>query len=410
MRLRVASLLARGRDVASTVASLREQVNDVRPSALLWLTDRPAAAEPLAQAMATWSEASVGALSQAGLIGGGLEHSGARDEVNAVALAISLPEGASCLPFSSEPDGLPEQLPWAEMAAAPPEQSPHLFLLAAPPRGASFPLERWLGMLDTALPWSKKVGGLVGGGRGGGLFMGATPHRGGAVGLSLQGVDLEARSFQGAIPIGPSYEITACEGNLIRELDHQPVGEVLGQTIEAFEATQRDEEGAGDGASLMCGISVPSRAASAAAAGVGDPRQGLGHEFVVRALLGFSSEHSVIAVGASPDLLSALGARLQLHSFSQAAARAEMQAGAATLRASPGGFMVSCLGRGEALYDEAGVESAILKAAPAAAEDDLALAGFFAGGEIGPVGARTFVHTFTTTVGLLRERKDSDRG
>ena len=33
---------------------------------------------------------------------------------------------------------------------------------------------------------------------------------------------------------------------------------------------------------------------------------------------------------------------------------------------------------------------------------ELELAGFFANGEIGPVGARTFVHTFSTVVGLLR--------
>ena len=33
----------------------------------------------------------------------------------------------------------------------------------------------------------------------------------------------------------------------------------------------------------------------------------------------------------------------------------------------------------------------------------LALTGFLAGGEIGPVGSRTFVHTYTTTIGLLRE-------
>ena len=70
---------------------------------------------------------------------------------------------------------------------------------------------------------------------------------------------------------------------------------------------------------------------------------------------------------------------------------------------APGGLMVSCLGRGEALYGAAGVESELLREAYGR---ELALAGLFAGGEIGPVGARTFVHTYTTTIGLLRERRD----
>jgi len=60
--------------------------------------------------------------------------------------------------------------------------------------------------------------------------------------------------------------------------------------------------------------------------------------------------------------------------------------------------MVSCLGRGEALYGESGVETSALKAAFG---QDIALAGFFAGGEIGPVGSRTFVHTYATTLGIL---------
>ena len=50
-----------------------------------------------------------------------------------------------------------------------------------------------------------------------------------------------------------------------------------------------------------------------------------------------------------------------------------------------------------ALYGQDGVESEALG-------PSLELAGFFANGEIGPVGGRTFVHTFSTSVGLLRRR------
>ena len=57
---------------------------------------------------------------------------------------------------------------------------------------------------------------------------------------------------------------------------------------------------------------------------------------------------------------------------------------------------------GAGLYGELGAESRELAEAlgPAATGG---LAGWFAGGEIGPVGQRTFVHTYTTSLALLRE-------
>ena len=56
---------------------------------------------------------------------------------------------------------------------------------------------------------------------------------------------------------------------------------------------------------------------------------------------------------------------------------------------------------GAGLYGEVGAESRELAEAlgPATAGG---LAGWFAGGEIGPVGQRTFVHTYTTSLALLR--------
>lgn len=391
MSLRVASLVARGRDVRQVAETLRAHALAFEPSALFWITD---ANEPdiIANVMADCSQAAVGAVSKSGLIGDGLEWSPKLGEVSATALAIGLPNGATAQSFSSTIDGLPN-LPaesWATFASAVPEASPHMLLMATPPRHGAFPLERWLGMLDTALPWARKVGGLTAGGEGI-LYAGAERHDGGAVGLALQGVDLQARSFQGAIPIGASYEITASDGNLVQGLDGHAVGDVIGDTIDEFLSSD------GQSGSLMCGVSVPTRAAARGSTDETDDE----HEYVIRAILGFSKQHSILAVGASPDLLSAPGARLQLHSFSAEAARAELRAGAAAIGRENlcGGLLVSCAGRGEALYGEAGVETAELKRALG---DQLAVAGMFAGGEVGPVGARTFVHTYTSTVGLLR--------
>ena len=131
---------------------------------------------------------------------------------------------------------------------------------------------------------------------------------------------------------------------------------------------------------------------------------------MVRSILGYSQAQSTLIVGAAPELLSAPGARLQLHAFSadnserelraRAQALAERRDEAGALLPPPsGGLMIPCVGRGPTLYGAEGVESAELARALGSS---LQLAGFFAGGEIGPVGSRTFVHTYTTTVGLLR--------
>ena len=66
------------------------------------------------------------------------------------------------------------------------------------------------------------------------LFVNGVQHDGGAVGLALEGVAMEAASMQGALPIGPSFAITESEGNFIRALDGKEVGEALEPVLDAF--------------------------------------------------------------------------------------------------------------------------------------------------------------------------------
>jgi hypothetical protein len=76
-------------------------------------------------------------------------------------------------------------------------------------------------------------------------------------------------------------------------------------------------------------------------------------------------------------------------------------------------LVFSCLGRGESLYGREDVESAHLQRAAGANGVDggeepifpFPTAGLFAGGEIGPVGARTYLHSFTTSLALFRDRE-----
>ena len=186
---------------------------------------------------------------------------------------------------------------------------------------------------------------------------------------------MDALCCQGALPVGPSFAISASEANIIRELDGRDVAEAVDGILSQFSEPPR----AGNQV-VMAGISVPTRpaaampppaadddhASNAAAAAFASSSQ---CAYVVRSIVGYSRAHSALLVGASPELLHAPGARLQLHAFSAANARSEVQAAAAALatRAAGGGYntggyagglMVACVGRGASLYGEEGVESA----------------------------------------------------
>ena len=77
--------------------------------------------------------------------------------------------------------------------------------------------------------------------------------------------------------------------------------------------------------------------------------------------------------------------------------------------------LFACGGRGEGLFRENGVDSQAIREAT----DEAPCVGFFANGELGPVGARisdgadripTYLHGFTATCGVLVDTSSGDAG
>ena len=66
--------------------------------------------------------------------------------------------------------------------------------------------------------------------------------------------------------------------------------------------------------------------------------------------------------------------------------------------------MVTCVNRGEKLYDDVGVETATLADAWRQNGVLVPTAGFFAGSEIGPIGYRSYTHSFVASLALFRPR------
>ena len=175
-QLRCQSLHAAGGDARAVARALLAAL-DKRPGILLWLADTTQP-DHIAAELDTAAPVVVGGVSRAGLIGGQGEYEGKAQVERAVALAVTLPTGATATAFHSSPTGLPD-LPaatWEIFATAPPDASPHLLMMGAPPHDAAFPIEPFLASLDRVLPWSNKVGGLLAGSSS--LYVGAGRHDG----------------------------------------------------------------------------------------------------------------------------------------------------------------------------------------------------------------------------------------
>ena len=254
------------------------------------------------------------------------------------------------------------------------------------PDPLTFPTDRVLQELPLAAPGVPVLGGLASGrtADGAALFLDRNVHASGAVGVRLDGLEVLPCVSQGAAPIGPELTVTAGEGNLILELAGRPALERLREAVEALDQEEQEMLAGG----LLLGIVVD--------AGKPDYVQG---DFLVRGLLGADPDQGTIAVGAPV----APGSIVRLHARDAASADADLREALELRRtalggATPAGALVfTCNGRGRGLFGvgdhDAGAVAELL--------GDIPAAGFFAAGEIGPVGGEAFLHGFTATLAVF---------
>ena len=256
-------------------------------------------------------------------------------------------------------------------------------LLADP---ATFPTDAVLRFLSDSTPMVSVLGGLASGRSGDGavLFMGEDVLVEGAVGIRLDGVEMLPCVSQGATPIGPELTITSAEGNVIDELAGRPALETLRETIESLSA----EELALVEGGLLVGIVVDTNKP--------DYVQG---DFLVRGLVGADPATGKVAVAADvhPGQVVRLHARDALSADRDLREALEIRMTALGGRAPAGALLFACNGRGRDMFHaphhDADAVAEALMDAPAA--------GFFAAGEIGPVGGVHFLHSFTATVAVF---------
>jgi small ligand-binding sensory domain FIST len=256
-------------------------------------------------------------------------------------------------------------------------------LLADP---VTFPTDAVLRFLTEAAPLMPLLGGLASGRTlddDAVLFFGEDVVSEGAVGVRLDDVEVLPMVSQGAAPIGPELTITAAEGHVIEQLAGRPALEKLRETIEGLDADDLQLVRGG----LLMGIVVDSNKP--------DYVQG---DFLVRGLVGADPATGQVAVAADVHP----GQVIRLHARDAESADRDLREALSVRmtalgnRRPAGALVFACNGRGRGMFGRSHHDAEALTDALG-----VPAAGFFAAGEIGPVGGGYFVHSFTATVAVF---------
>jgi small ligand-binding sensory domain FIST len=265
-----------------------------------------------------------------------------------------------------------------------PQADTRAFIALADP--FTTPIEEALGLFASVAPGVPVIGGMASGGGPGEnvLLMDDHYFTDGFLGLTISGpVQVDTVVSQGGKPVGRPLLVTRAEGSVIEELGGEPALEVLRRVVSDLGTEDRAlvENG------VFLGVVINEYQAKF---GRGD--------FLVRGIPAADPDTGAIVIAGSVDV----GQTVQLHLIDAASADEDLRLlmkrqGHGHLPVA--GLLFSCNGRGERLFDRVGHDiAAVLDAAPTTP-----VAGFFAAGELGPVGKRSFIHGHTASIALLRE-------
>ncbi len=265
---------------------------------------------------------------------------------------------------------------------------PYTFFIFADP--FSTPIDELLSQLEEHAPGSSAIGGIAGGGMDVGesrLVFNRDIIGSGVVGVAVKG-GLEIRTVvsQGCQPIGERYVVTKVDRNVIQELGGIPPLERLETTLKALDEHEQQQVAHG----LQVGIAMDEHR----------PEFGQG-DFLIRGLLGADRESGSLAIA---DFVQE-GQTIQFHVRDAHAASEDFHLLLSKERMTrpdslpKGALLFSCNGRGRRFFETPHHDVSTLQQQMGT----MPIAGFFAGGEIGPVSGKNFLHGYTASMALFYE-------
>lgn len=315
--------------------------------------------------------------SASGVIGGGR----GLESTNAVAVWCAVLPSARIRSFALEvmptADGL------AVLGMPEPADDDVVAVVLADPW--SFPVDGFVAGSNDSTRGLPVVGGMASGAHGRGstrLLVNGTVLDRGAVGVTLGGgVHAYPLVSQGCRPIGPAMTVTAADENVILELAGTAAIPKLREILAELSPMEQAMATSG----LQLGIARDEY--------VEEHGQG---DFLVRGIAGADATRGGLVVG---DVVP-VGRTVRFQVRDAEAADADLREVLSDFRDNPllgtpdGALLFSCNGRGAALFGSADHDPMVLREGLV----ESGIAGFFAAGEIGPVGGRNFVHGFTASM------------
>lgn len=265
--------------------------------------------------------------------------------------------------------------------------------------------------LDNAgKPIGKIIGGLASAARapgGNALFLDGRLKRFGAVGVTLSGpIRVDTIVSQGCRAVGEPMVITRAKNNLILQLAGKPAREVMRDVVNAMTPGER---GALSGGLFIGRV-------------LNEYKERFGRDdFLIRAVVGEDPGSGSIAVA---DFVRA-GQTVQFHVRDAETASQDLSLlldGQRLHDRPAGGLLVTCNGRGSRLFpaknhdagavcrafeqltagEQLAKPGAMIVPSGLPAGGTFPLAGFFASGEIGPVGSESFLHGNSACLTVFR--------
>ncbi len=325
-----------------------------------------------------------------GVVGTGAEY----ERMPALSLMLAAMPEVRLTPYrmsGADLAGLTPSDPWVQRVGVPPDDLPSFVFFGDP---FTVPIQAVLANFNRSYPGRPLFGGMASGCENPGqavLILNDQVHRDGAVGVALSGpVEICGVVSQGCRPIGDPLVITKAQRNIIFELGGKPALEQLRRVISSL--PPEEEQLARQ--ALFVGRVINEY-----------QEQFQRGDFLIRNLMGFDPQGGALMIGDD----ARVGATIQFHVRDSDSADEDLKAMLAGHggEASPvGALLFSCNGRGQRMWDQphhdAGVFQQLCGEVP--------LSGFFAAGELGPIGGTNFIHGHTASMLLFREQAADESG